>query len=182
MASSLLVSRLAKEISSILICKRPWRGRSDYSQLHRRQHVGLGGPRLGLWACQGRVFSGECGSLRRGNGRGAAVTGDCSGIPGPSVFSGVSRGWDVQLGLAGTHRRHTVWVPLSAAAVSSARWSRLSPASPLPLLSSPAHGRRADARGWCLRAAAWRVLAFRKMGGKKLKYVRLSLSVVVKRC
>lgn len=94
MASSLLVSRLANEISSILICKRPWRGRSYYSQQHRQQHVGLLGPRLGLEACQGRVLRRRGRRRPRCTGRtaAAAANGDCSGTPSPSVSSGVSRG------------------------------------------------------------------------------------------
>lgn len=91
MASSLLVSRLANEISSILICKRLWRGRSYYSQQHRHQHVGLLGPRLGLQACQGRVLRRRGRRRPQGGGR-AAANGDCSGTSSPSVSPGVSRG------------------------------------------------------------------------------------------
>lgn len=101
MASSLLVSRLANEISSILICTRPWRGRLDYSQLHGRQHVGLGRPRLGLQACQGRVFS------REGGGVPVAAAGQlqqpAATAPEPQVspfLLASPRIWDFQLGLA----------------------------------------------------------------------------------
>lgn len=107
------------------------------------------GPRLGLWACQ------AASSAASAEASAAATAGSSShrrllGNLYPSVFSGVSRGWDVQLGLAGTHRRHTVWVPLSAAAVSSARWSRLSPALPTSAPQPACARRRADARGWSL--------------------------------
>lgn len=120
-----------------------------YSQLHRRQHVGLGGPRLRPLGLSGprlqrRVRKPPAAATARERQSPATARESRS----PSV-SGVSRGWDVQLGLAGTHRRHTVWVPLSAAAVSSARWSRLSPASPLPLLSSPARAAQTRGAGAC---------------------------------
>lgn len=90
MASSLLVSRLANEISSILICKRLWRGRSYYSQQHWQQHVWLRGPRLGLEASQDRILRARVEASAAAGGK-AAASGDCSGTS-PSVSFGLSPG------------------------------------------------------------------------------------------
>lgn len=128
MASSLLVSRLANEISSILICKRLWRGRSYYSQQHRQQHVGLLGPRLGLEACQGRVLRRR--GRRRPRGRRQSSSqrrllpnlksfGFFWRLPGSGTLSS---GWP-------RTRRQTISAPQPATPASSAPRSGLSPAS-----------------------------------------------------
>lgn len=125
----------------------------------------LSGPRLGLQACQGRVFGGEGGGFCGGRGRAAAASGDCSDLKFFRGFRCLLDSGTLSSGWPGTHHRQTVSAPHPPAQTSSARCSGLIPASSLPLLSAPAHWLRADS-GASQYATAWEALELGKWVGK----------------
>lgn len=173
MASSLLVSRLAKEISSILICKRLQRARWFYS---RQQHGWLQGPRLGLDAFQSPVLwqRGRWCPRRQQQRQGRLLRNPKSfclfwRTPGCGPFSCA---WPR------THRQ-TVSAPHPAAGASSAPLSSLAP-PPRFRSSERLRTGSAQTRGASQRAAALRAFEF-VIKEHNEHSVRLPLSPIIKR-